>query len=175
MPDTDHVDFTIELALLDLKAGDGMVEEASRLLMRAESLAKVNDYSGAIEAAQHSIELSVRSLYRLVGLKPPRTHLERIRKKEFGEENPLELVAERLQGIDEYLMAWLGKTSWIGRMWAWAHDTSLYGCLNLPASKLFDQKDANVAVDYARDALSNCRAITQSVKDGRTKIRPPTA
>ncbi len=101
LPVTDHVDFTIELALLDLKAGDGMVEEASRLLMRAESLAKLNDYSGAIEAAQHSIELSVKSLYRLVGLKPPRTHLERIRKKEFGEENPLELVAERLQGIDE--------------------------------------------------------------------------
>mgnify|MGYP001084756948 FL=1 len=130
MPITDSVDLTVELTAADLKAAEGMAEEASRLLARAERLAETSDYSGAIEAAQHSIELSVKSLYRLVGLEPPRTHLERVPKKEHKEEDPLEMVAERLEGIQEYLMIWLGKTSWIGRMWAWAHNTSLYGCLN---------------------------------------------
>jgi hypothetical protein len=151
-----------------------MIDEASHLRTRAESLASQYDCSGAIEAAQHCIELSVKSLYRLVGLEPPRTHLERMSKKKFGEENPLERAAERLEGMDEYLMIWLGKTSWIGRMWAWAHDTSLYGCLDLPASKLFGQKDAGIAIDYAGEALTNSRTIVQSVKDGRTKIKPPT-
>ena len=174
MPATDSVDFTVRLTTSDLKAAEGMIDEASQCLLRAEALAKGCDYSGAVEAAQHCIELSMKSLYRLVGLKPPRTHWERRAKNEFGEEDPLEKVAERLDGIEDYLKVWLGKTSWIGRMWAWAHNTSLYGCLDLPASKLFAQKDATTATDYAHDALTNCRAITQSVKDGRTKIKPPS-
>jgi hypothetical protein len=171
LPATDQADFTIRLTALDLKAAEGLIDEAAHLLTRAENLVKSYDYNGAIEAAQHCIELSVKSQYRLVGLKPPRTHLERFPKKGLGEENPLEMVAERLDGIEDYLMVWLGKTSWIGRMWAWAHDTSLYGCLDLPSSKLFDQKDASVAIEYAHEALTNCRAITLSVKDGRTKIK----
>ena len=153
-----------------------MIDGASQCLMRAEGLAERCDYSGAVEAAQHCIELSMKSLYRLVGLKPPKTHWGQV-KKDFGEEDPLEKVAERLEGIEEHQIVWLGKTSWIGRMWAWAHNTSLYGCLNLPASRLFEQKDANVAIDYAREALTNCRIITNSVKLGHTRIKaqPPEA
>ena len=170
------MDFTIRLTTSDLKIAEGMIGEASQCLARAEGLMERGDCSGAVEAAQHCIELSMKSLYRLVGLKPPKTHWGQV-KKDSGEEDPLEKVAERLEGIQEHERVWLGKTSWIGRMWAWAHNTSLYGCLDLLASRLFDQRDAKVAIDYAHDALTNCRIITNSVKLGHTKIKaqPPDA
>ena len=170
MPATDSVDFTIRLTTSDLKIAEGMIDEASQCLRRAEGLVERGDCSGAVEAAQHCIELSMKSLYRLVGLKPPKTHWGQV-KKDSGEEDPLEKVAERLEGIQDHQRIWLGKTSWIGRMWAWAHNTSLYGCLDLPASRLFDKKDANVAIDYARDALTNCGIIINSVKLGQTRIK----
>jgi len=159
------------VTVLDLKTTEGLLLEASHLLNRAENLVKDHDHSGAIEAAQHSIELSIKSLYRLVGLPAPRTHFETARRAE--EEAPLEKVAERLEGIPEYLMRWLGRTSWIARMWAWAHNTSVYGCLDIPASKLFEKDDAEIAIRYAKTALTNCRSIVESVKAGQTKVKPP--
>ncbi len=58
-------------------------------------------------------------------------------------------------------------------MWAWAHNTSMYGCLNIPASKLFDPKDAEIAIYYGDEVLKNCTLIFYSVRDGRTKIKSP--
>ena len=173
MPVDDSKDFTI--TVLDLKATEGLLLQGSYLLNRAENLVKSYDYDGAIEAAQHSVELSIKSLYRLVGLPEPRTHFEspEALKRKSEEEMPLENVAEKLEGIPEHLMIWLAKTSWIGRMWAWAHNTSIYGCLDIPASKLFDENDAKIAIQYATTALINCRAIVESVKAGQTKIKPP--
>jgi len=108
-------------------------------------------------------------LYQI--LPAPITHFEASKRKE--EKAPLERVAESLRGIPEYLMIWLGKTSWMGTMWAWAHNTSMYGCLDILASKLFDENYAKIAIQYAGTALTNCRAIVQSVKAGQTKIKPP--
>ncbi len=166
----------ITVTALDLRATDGLLLEAEHLLNRSENLVKNLDCNGAIEAAQHAIELSIKSLYRLIGPRAPKTHFEKSTetKKEEQEEAPLEKVAQSLEGIPDYLMIWLAKTSWIARMWAWAHNTSIYGCLDIPASKLFDKEDAEIAIKYARTALTNCRAIVESVKSGQTKIKPPT-
>jgi len=158
------------ITVLDLKATEGMLLQGSHLLSRAENLFKIQDYDGAVEAAQHSIELSIKSLYGLVGLPAPITHFESYKRK--GEKEPLEKVAESLQGIPENLMIWLAKTSWIGRMWAWAHNTSVYGCLDIPASKLFDSDDAEIAIKYARTTRLNVITIVEAVKAGKARIKP---
>jgi hypothetical protein len=164
----------VTITVLDLQATEGLLLEAEHLLARAERLSNSFDYNGAIEAAQHAIELATKSLYRLVGLPAPRTHLQAFEKR-TGEEAPLEKVAERLHGVPDYLMIWLAKTSWIGTMWAWAHNTSLYGCLDIPASKLFDKNDADIAIQYARTSVINCGAMVGLVKAGQTKIKPPAS
>ena len=56
-------------------------------------------------------------------------------------------------------------------MWAWAHNTSVYGCLDIPASKLFDKDDAEIAIRYAKTIRMNCITIVEAVKAGQTKIK----
>lgn len=52
------------------------VKEATRCLVRAVILKRYfpKDYSGAIEALQHSFELASKSWYILVGVEYPRNH-----------------------------------------------------------------------------------------------------
>lgn len=54
----------------NLKAADGLLADTQNALRRGELLKKNYDYSGAIQAYQQCIELSVKALYRAVGLRP---------------------------------------------------------------------------------------------------------
>jgi len=49
-------------------------EEAARVKRRVAVLIAEKDYGGSVQAAQHAVELAVKSLYNLVGLRPPHKH-----------------------------------------------------------------------------------------------------
>ena len=126
---------------------------AKKDLERAKSLAKQRDWSGSVEAAQHCIEISVKSLYLMVGLQYPETH---------DPANELKKVMEKLRGLRsywDYLWREIARMRWICKMWEWIHTSSVYGCLDIPANKIFNEKDAKIAIDYAEDVNSNCKQI----------------
>lgn len=143
-----------------LKEAENLCSEAYKAYLRAGKLSK-SDYNCAIEAAQHCIELAVKSLYKLVGLEYPMKH-------DLGIQ--LENVIKRLNGLQEHNKVTIARAKWISKMWEWAHSTSIYGTLNVPVSKVFKIKDVENAVEYAREMHSCCSVIISLVRRGQIKI-----
>jgi len=144
-----------------LNEADGLCGEAQKAWSRACSLRDQYDYNGCIEAAQHCIELAVKALYVLVGLKYPKQHDPTV---------DLEEVIKRLEGLPDYQKVSIARAKWISKMWEWAHSTSIYGSLDVPASKIFTEKDANIAVEYASEIHSCCYFIITMVLTRQIKI-----
>ena len=144
-----------------LKEAENLCGEAHRAYLRARSLRDQIDYNGAIEAAQHCIELSVKALYKLVGLKYPKKH---------DPATQLEEVIKRLKGLPDYQKVSIARAKWISKMWEWAHSTSIYGTLNVPASRIFKRKDAEIAVEYASEMHSCCSVTMSLMRTGQIKI-----
>jgi len=138
------------------------LEDSSRMITRTKQLILAYDYVGAIEAAQHSIEVSIKALYLLVGEEPPKEH-------HAGEEF-LKRVVGRLDFSDsapfgaDYCKAKLGRAMFIGKMYEWAHTVSVYGYKGLSASRLIEKRDAEIASEYAEEVYSTCRVIVDAVK-----------
>jgi HEPN domain-containing protein len=139
-----------------LEEAENLCSDAHIAYLRSQNLSKMFDYNGAIEAAQHCIELSVKALIRLVGLEYPKKH---------DPSAQLEEVIGRLNGLEDYNKVSIARAKWISTMWEWAHSTSIYGSLNVPASKLFKEKDAKNAIEYASEMHSCCNIIILRVKD----------
>jgi len=144
------------------------LEDSARALPRARALISGYDFVGAIEAAQHSIELSVKALYLLVGEEPPKEH--------HAGEAFLKKVVDRLSFADtaEYLKAELGRAMLISRMYEWAHTVSVYGYKGLSASSLIDKKDAEIALGYADEVYSTCNLVVDKVRQKEIAIRQTT-
>ena len=141
------------------------LEDSARALSRARALMSSYDYVGAIEAAQHSTELSVKALYLLVGEEPPKEH-------HAGAEF-LKKIIDRLDfsSATEYLKVDLGRAMLISRMYEWAHTVSIYGYKGLSASSLIEKKDAEIALQYADEVESTCRLVVDAVNRKEITIR----
>jgi HEPN domain-containing protein len=155
----EHVDELILNIKKETARSENIERSASYLgaaekdLERAKSLAKQKDWSGSVEAAQHCIEISIKSLYLLVGLQYPETH---------DPATELKKVMENLRDLRsnwDYLWREIARMRWICKMWEWIHTSSVYGCLDITANKIFNGKDAKIAIDYAEDVHSNCKQI----------------
>lgn len=122
------------------------------------------DYNGSIEASQHCIELSIKALYALVGLNPPKKHDAAVE---------LQKIIEKLEFPDSLVVLRdrLARMKWISKMWEWAHSTSVYGYLDIPATRLFKKEDAEIAAKYADEVLMNCRSIADLVENEEIKIK----
>jgi HEPN domain-containing protein len=150
----------------NLKLSEDLLDDARKAKCRGHGLLNSRDYSGAVEAAQHCIELSIKAMYLLVNLNPPKT-----KSHDAGVE--LEKVVRRfnISEAHSYLMESLARMKWISTMWAWAHSESIYGCLDIPASRIFKEKDAKVALDYASEVLLNCQTILILIKSNEVKFK----
>jgi HEPN domain-containing protein len=139
---------------------ENLCSEAYKVYFRSQNLSE-SDYNGAIEAAQHCIELSVKALIKLVGLEYHTKH---------DPSTQLEEVIARLNGLSDYDKVSIARAKWISTMWEWSHSTSIYGSLNVQASNLFREKDVKSAVEYASEMHSCCSVIISRVKNGQVKI-----
>lgn len=152
----------------NIERSTSYLDGAKKNLERAKSLAKQRDWSGSVEAAQHCIEISVKSLYLMVGVEYPETH---------DPATELKKVMEKLRDLrsySNYLWREISRMRWICKMWEWIHTSSVYGCLDIPANKIFNEKDAKTAIDYADDVHSKCRQILSLARTGQIKTNPTT-
>jgi hypothetical protein len=126
-----------------------LLNEAGIALQRAfylhifNSLLNLCDWHGVTEALQHSFELSLKSLWMMVGLDYPLNHnpindFKKVKKRAFTVFPHLK--TEKYFGDWEI---WLNKK---GRCMAKLHETTIYGDENegLTASELFDEEKAFV-------------------------------
>ncbi len=141
--------------------------EASRVIYRAERLRKDGDFSGCLEQAQHAIELYVKVLFRLVNMEPPYIH-------DAGKELPHVLDRLDFTGTGNELLVALGRIRWISQMWEFANTTAVYGYGSVGASRLFNDKDAEIAMGYANEVHSATILVSNSVLQRRIRVKTET-
>jgi HEPN domain-containing protein len=149
---------------------DSEMTDASTAQTRAWQLLGSGDYSGAIEAAQHCIEHAIKSVYKLVGLKPPRTHEAVLDKKA---QDTFVHVVRRLSFPDEqqFLRQQFYRLRWIGPMWSWANNTAVYGYEGISAATFFVREDTELAKKFADEVMRNVSQVIAYCRSGDIKIR----
>jgi len=132
-----------------------MFAEGSKNSARALKLLRGKDYSGSIEASQHSVEFSVKSLFIVSGLRPPKTHDPGenidIIVREFKKLNPS--VFDKAQ-VDP-----IGRLKYLSKKFSSLHIESMYGHDDFPASRLFTEEDAHYYHSLAFELQFICLLI----------------
>jgi HEPN domain-containing protein len=143
----------VEKAELNLSRAKAYLEDANHERDRADNLTKSRDWNGAVEASQHSIENSIKSLFLLVGEEHPFEHDPTAK---------FDLVMEKLHGLRQYNQYYwerLARIRWIAKVWATIHEESMYPFYDIPARKFFEEKDAKVLKDYADEVYRVCSQL----------------
>jgi HEPN domain-containing protein len=143
---------------------DALVAEAGTALYRANRLIGDVDFHGAIEAAQHSIEFAVKAILTFTAVEF---------KREHEVSRQLEEASKRINGLDQWGKESLARLKWISPMWSWANVSSVYGSIDVQASRLFKSDDAKVAYQYAQEANLTVQNILSSVRYRNAKLLAP--
>lgn len=137
------------------------LDDAFNEKRRAFKLIDAKDWNGSVEASQHSIEHSMKSLFRLVGVKHPFKHDP---TEKFGE------VVEKLKILPNWELTNLARIRWIARVWVTIHKESMYAFHNIPAKDFFKEKDAKVLKKYADEVYAICNRLVTNVRSGQLRI-----
>jgi HEPN domain-containing protein len=137
---------------------EGWIDKASNQLQAAKDHSKsLYRYSEAIEAAQECIELSVKSVLSLLGIKFSPSHGWEQDKKQFADiaaQVQEKQLMERLaaQYLDHIVN--LPRLLFLVNFWAQFYITAKYGFEAghlAPAKDLFKKEEADLAVQHAEE------------------------
>lgn len=132
-----------------------MFDEGTKHMGRASKLMRGKDYSGSIEASQHSVEFFIKSLFLVCGLQPPKTHdpgknLDAI-IGEFQKLNPSVFAKAQVDPI--------GRLKYMSKKFSSLHVESMYGYNDFPASRIFTEEDAQYYFSLAFEIMFICLLI----------------
>lgn len=145
-----------------IRDAEALQREAERTLSRSKVLQERGDFGGALEAAQHAIELAVKSMLVRCDVHAPAKH----------DVSPsLEIIVKKLDGCSERLRRNIGRSQWIMQMWEPANVVSVYGTHTAKPLELFHDYDGQVAIHYAEEVYWTCYHLHEDLKNGRAKIR----
>lgn len=119
-----------------------MLSEASNKHGRANALLEKEDYSGAVEASQHCVELAIKSLFILFGLDPPYTHdpgkeLDKIVRA--LEEAGSETNNDSTRALNTFVFS---RMKWLSSLMGRLHTEGMYGYNGTQSSIVFRERDA---------------------------------
>jgi len=151
---------------VNVRAAQTLLDDAKHELNRAESLIEQRDWNGSIEASQHCIEHSIKSLFLVVGEKLDLSH---------DPTDNLKKVMEKLQSSNIrlhhfYLLVDIARVRWIAKIWAKVHEESMYAFFDIPAKKFFEDKDAKILKDYADEVYSTCNNFKIAIEHGTIEM-----
>ena len=162
---------------MGLKEAEELLDEAYRFKLRAEDLLKkgYGHYSGSVQNAQSCIELSVKSLFKLVDLPYPHLHDPTGTKgKKPSEEDKVKGIKKVLDKLEfpegSHYKQDIARSIWISKMSEEFHTSTIYGYLDVGASKIFEKKDAQILSDYASEVMRICGRVVNAVRTGQIKI-----
>lgn len=160
---------------MGIKEAKELLDEASKCNSRALDLLNKWDYSGSVQASQLCVELAIKSLFKLVDLSYLHLHDPTGSKGKKPSEN------DKVKGIKEVIAKLkfpeyshykqdIARSIWISKMSEEFHTSTIYGYLDVGASKLFEKKDAEFLLDYASEVGTICRGIMYAVQNEQIRI-----
>lgn len=160
--------FIEEIITMQVNVRDAqtLLDDAKHELERAKSLIEHSDWNGSIEASQHCIEHSIKSLFLVVGenfdpIHDPTGNLKKVMEK---------LQSSNIRLHHSYLLDDIARVRWIAKVWAKVHEESMYAFFDIPAKKFFNDKDAKILKDYADEVYSTCNNFKILIEHGTIEI-----
>jgi HEPN domain-containing protein len=149
-----------------------LIRDAWESFRRGGGRKDSSDYSGAIEAYQHCIELSIKSLYQLQGMA---YSFEHDPTKDFNK--VYEGLMNRIRDLPEVkysIQIWkqrLARARWISKMSSELHQLAMYAFCDVAAKDFFNSDD----VDYLKKIAENVRStadffIIQLIVKAKEKV-----
>lgn len=154
------------------KTIEGWIDKASNQLQTAEKLLSTRTQdSESIQAAQESIELTVKAVLAFLNIEFPPTHEWKPDRKEFAviarqiqERQLLHKLAK--QYLDNVIR--LPRLLFLMNFWAPFYITAKYGFeaeFLAPAKDLFGREEAELAVQHAQECLSAANSLRYLEKE----------
>lgn len=144
----------------NVSRAEAYLKDASQEKTRASTLISNRDWNGSVEASQHSIEHSIKSLFRLVGVEHPFEH---------DPTEKFEEVVERLD-LESWELKQLARIRWLAKVWATIHEESMYAFRDIPAKEFFNEKDAKIIMNYANEVYSASNMLVIRARSGQLKV-----
>ena len=136
--------------------------EAEATLSRAKTLHAQIDFAGAIEQAQHCIELSAKSILARCDVHYPNSH----------DVSPqLDILMKKVADCSQGLTRGISRLQWISQMWEPANSFAVYGTHHTKPKDFFVDRDAQAAIDYAEEAYWTCYQLDLDLSVGRMKLK----
>lgn len=134
-----------------VQQAQGWLESASNLRQQAERL-KTYAPAESVAASQRCIELSLKSMFALLGVKFDKEH-------EINQEDFKQLMQAFPEDL-EYESRCLPRLLLLGQFWAKFRSVAEYGfeTLGVPQGKLFEKAEAELALEHAGECY---RVATQ--------------
>ncbi|MHA2217667.1 MAG: HEPN domain-containing protein [Candidatus Hodarchaeales archaeon] len=144
------------------KAQD-MINEAAVCFRRSRTLLDKKDYSGAIEASQHCVELSIKSLFVLFDFNIPFIHDPGKRLDEIVQ--VFEEIYPTFSTVEDFIQfkQVLGRIKYTSSLMNRLHNEGLYGFNGVPSSKLFRKRDAEYFSSLAFETCFSIIVFTRAI------------
>ena len=157
------------------------LSQANESCRDAKSALAGDEYHNAIAQSQLCVEHSIKALFNLVNLPPPRLHeipidiwdlfAKSMKRKKPPRTATMEQAIKKIVGLTDYHKKSLARLSWLNSMWSSSHTIAAYGRLEISPSDLFKKEDAEIAIKYGEECHSSVRGIVNQVKYGNVKVR----
>ena len=115
------------------------------------------NYSESISASQECIELTIKAIFSMVGIKFAKDH--KIKEEEF--KTLLDKIPQELKNIYNYPRIYL-----LSEFWSYFYLTAKYGLekLKIGSDKLFTDKEANLALEHANECYHASNAFYNGLR-----------
>ena len=137
----------------DFRKAQELLKEAGNVHGRAVTLLNQQDFSGSIEASQHSSELAIKSLFKMVGIDPPKNHDPG--KSLIRVEDKLKIL--QVEEVEEG--SGLERLKFLSNLLERFHQEGMYGYKGVPASKIFIERDSRYFIDCSLEIIIVCALI----------------
>lgn len=129
----------------------GYLKEAEIRLETAENSFKREFYSYVVRQAQETVELSLKSILRLVGIEPPKWHDVGIALRKERERFP------------EWFQSEIDELAFISRELRGERERSMYGDeeMGLPPSEIYTKYDGEQALKWAKKVFEACKKLVE--------------
>lgn len=134
------------------------LKRAKSRLLSSEAAFSREEYPDVVRHSQECVEFSIKAILRLVGIEYPKKH------------DVSDVMLEVKEAFPEWLQKDLNRMAKISKKLAMEREPSVYGEeeKGIPPSKLFGEKEADVALSEAREVYERCEKFFKRFLTAKT-------
>lgn len=137
---------------------ESFLKRAKSRLLSSEAAFSRGEYPDVVRHSQECVEFSIKAILRLVGVEYPKKH------------EVSDVMLEVKEMFPEWLQRDINRMAEISKKLAMEREPSVYGEeeTGVPPSKLFGEKEAEAALNEAREVYERCEKFFRRFLTAKT-------